>query len=181
MGHLSESSSSIKMKLHLLTILSIVQFFIQVKSVPVPHGFFRITVSLGKNFPLDLRNGGPKLWNSAEYLQFESSFVPDLEAFLNADGGNKKYIRALETKDMRRGRNRQTVLILDVGCENGCFESEVKVPIQDYIKTIQSLGGYPASLENFNIVQYPAVLVELPENGQHLVNTAPCPGDEDLE
>merc|ERR1712173_577543 len=135
--------------------------------------------SLGKNFPLDLRNGGPKLWNSAVYLQFESSFVPDLEAVLNENGGNKKYIRALETKDIRNGRRRETVLVLDVGCENGCFLSEVEDALRSYIGRTGHLGTYPANLENFKIVQYPAVLVELPANGEHKVNNEPCPGSED--
>merc|ERR1712071_173880 len=131
-----------------------------------------LVFSIRANFPLRLGPGGPRLWQSEMYKDFESGFIPDLETLFNAEGGNRKYVRALETTQTRRSL--ETFLVLDIGCENGCFQDAIEKPLRKYIEENKYFGIWPVSLHEFKIKQYPAKMIELPANGQRLINNKPC-------
>jgi len=48
-------------------------------AIPVPHGFYRVYISLGHLNKMVLGPGGADLWDTKMYENFENTFIKKLE------------------------------------------------------------------------------------------------------
>jgi len=162
------------MKLSLLVIVTLLGMAFAAPLVP--HGFYRTYISLGHNFnPTKLLGpAGPRLWHSQKYIDFESTFIDDLEKEMNtvqSTAHGRKYVRTLETINkitMVPGsyrKARESFLVLDIVCVEACLESDVAGNLKGYIRKHKRFGSYPVTLRGFTIVQYPVQWIRLPLDG----------------